>query len=104
MPFFDPEFPDEPQCIDPEINVENNQLIESITKKCNNLTDFEFYSDYMSEENRNNFIEKFGSKLISVKFKKCRKPEAFLSSMKINNIEKLVINRMTLELSRIYFS
>ena len=49
------------------------------------MTDFDFYSDYMSEENRNNFIEKFGSKLISYKFSEfCEKAKVFLSSMKIN--------------------
>ena len=45
-----------------------NKLVEMIIKNCNNLSDFDFHTDYMSEENRNNFIEKFGSKIISVKF------------------------------------
>ena len=79
-------------------------LVKIIIENCNNLTYFDFYTDFMSEENRNNFIEKFGSKLISVNFKNCIKPEVFLSSMKVNNIEKLVINHMTCGLSQLCFS
>ena len=81
-----------------------NKLVEMIIKNSNNLTDFDFYTDYMSEENRNNFIEKFGSKLISVNLKNSEKPEVFLSSMNVFNIKKLVINRMTTELSHLYFN
>ena len=81
-----------------------NDFAEMIIKNCNNLTHFDFYTDYMSEENRNNFIEKFGSKLISVNLENCGKPEVFLSSMKVNNIKKLVINHMTYVLNEICFS
>ena len=75
-----------------------------IIKNCNNLTDFDFYLDYMSEENRNNFIEKFGSKLISLNLEDCEKPEVFLSSMKVFNIKKLVINRMSCAFNQLFFN
>ena len=43
--------------------------------------------------------------IIAVNFNEnCQKPEVLHSSMKINNIKKLVIYHMTIELSRIYFS
>ena len=83
---------------------EYNKLVELIIKNCNNLSDFDFYMDIMNEENRNNFIEKFGSKLISVNLENCEKPEVFLSSMKVNNIKKLIINRMTPALSQLNLS
>ena len=80
------------------------KLVEIIIKNCINLTDFDFYSDYMSEENRNNFIEKFGSKLISVNFKNCEKPEVFLSSIRVLNIKKVVINRINSAFSQLFFN
>ena len=96
----DPDF----RCVESNLVNYYNELTKIIIKNCNNLTDFDFYTDYMSEENRNNFIQKFGSKLISVNLKNCEKPEVFLSSMKVFNIKKLVINRMINVLNEICFS